>query len=51
MDIKINLEKTGINKEDLMKYKDKVENIHKKLHIQAEDIEDFARMVTFANKL
>ena len=32
MEIKINLEKAGIPKKDIMKYKEQVENIHKDLN-------------------
>ena len=42
MDINVNFKKTKITKEEVMKYKEKVEKIHKKLHAQADDIEDFA---------
>ena len=39
--IKVNFEKNGIEKKEIMKYKQEVENIHKNLHERAEDEEDF----------
>lgn len=41
MDIKVNLEKTGIDKKEIMKYKEQVENIHKDLHRRANNQDDF----------
>ena len=41
VNIKINYEKSGIDKKKIMEYKEKVENIHKDLHRRADDIEDF----------
>ena len=41
MEIKVDLEKTGIDKKDIMKYKEQVENIHKDLHRRANDESDF----------
>ena len=41
MEIKINLEKAGIPKKEIMKYKDQVENIHKDLHRRKDDEKDF----------
>jgi len=39
--IKVNFEKTGLDKKEIMKYKQEVENIHKNLHSRAGDEEDF----------
>ena len=39
--IKVNFEKNGIEKKEIMKYKEEVENIHKQLHDRAEDEDDF----------
>ena len=41
VNIKINYEKSAIDKKRIMEYKEKVENIHKDLHRRADDIEDF----------
>ena len=41
VNIKINYEKSGIDKKQIMEYKEKVENIHKDLHRRSDDIEDF----------
>lgn len=41
VNIKINYEKSGIDKKQIMEYKEKVENIHKDLHRRSNDIEDF----------
>ena len=41
MEIKINLEKAGIPKKEIMKYKEQVENIHKDLHRRKDDEKDF----------
>ena len=41
MDIKVNLENTGIDKKEIMKYKEQVENIHKDLHSRSEKEDDF----------
>ena len=40
-DIKINFDNVGIDKKEIMKYKEEVENIHKDLHRRANDEEDF----------
>ena len=39
--IKVNFEKTGIDKKKIMKYKQEVENIHKNLHERSTDDGDF----------
>ncbi len=39
--IKLNLENAGINKKNIMEYKEQVENIHKELHKRANDEKDF----------
>ena len=39
--IKVNFEKNGIDKKQIMEYKEEVENIHKDLHKRSEDEEDF----------
>ena len=39
--IKLNFDKTGLDKKEIMKYKEQVENIHKNLHERAGDEEDF----------
>ena len=39
--IKINYETSGIDKKEIMEYKQQVENIHKDLHRRSTDIEDF----------
>jgi len=39
--IKVNFDKAGLEKKEIMKYKQKVENIHKNLHERARDEEDF----------
>ena len=39
--IKVNFEKTGIDKKEIMKYKQEVENIHKNLHERTTDDGDF----------
>ena len=39
--IKVNFDKNGIDKKEIMKYKQEVENIHKNLHERAKDEEDF----------
>ena len=41
MEIKINLENTGIDKKQIMEYKEQVENIHKDLHRRASLEDDF----------
>ena len=40
MDIKVNLENTGIDKKEIMKYKEQVENIHKDLHSRSDKEDD-----------
>ncbi len=40
-EIKINFDNVGIDKKEIMKYKEEVENIHKDLHRRANDEEDF----------
>ena len=39
--IKVNLENTGLKKEDLMKYNEKVEKAHEELHSVADNEDDF----------
>ena len=39
--IKLNLDKNGVEKKEIMKYKQKVENIHKSLHKRGDDEDDF----------
>lgn len=41
MEIKIDIEKTGIDKKEIMKYKEQVENIHKDLHRRSDAQDDF----------
>lgn len=41
MEIKIDFEKIGIDKKEIMKNKEKVENIHKDLHARASRMDDF----------
>ena len=41
MEIKIDFEKVGIDKKEIMKYKEQVENIHKDLHRRASKEDDF----------
>ena len=41
MEIKVDLEKSGIDKKDIMKYKEQVENIHKDLHRRKDAQDDF----------
>ena len=41
MEIKIDFEKMGIDKKEIMKNKEKVENIHKDLHARASRMDDF----------
>lgn len=41
MEIKIDLEKVGIDKKEIMKYKEQVENIHKDLHRRSNSQDDF----------
>ena len=41
MELKIDFEKTGIDKKEIMKYKEQVENIHKDLHRRASKEDDF----------
>lgn len=41
VNIKFNYEKSGIDKKQIMEYKEKVENIHKDLHRRSNDIDDF----------
>ena len=41
MEIKIDLENAGIDKKEIMKYKEQVENIHKDLHRRKDDEKDF----------
>ena len=45
--IKVNFEKNGIDKKEIMKYKEEVENIHKDLHKRAEDEEDISDYQSF----
>ena len=39
--IKLNLDNSGVEKKEIMKFKEKVENIHKDLHSRAKSKEDF----------
>ena len=41
VNIKIDFEKSGIDKKEIMEYKEIVENIHKDLHRRSDNIEDF----------
>ena len=41
MEIKIDLKNTGIDKKEIMKYKEQVENIHKDLHRISSEENDF----------
>ena len=41
MEIKIDLKNAGIDKKEIMKYKEQVENIHKDLHRRKDDEKDF----------
>ena len=41
LNLKLNLENTGIDEKAIMKYKDKVEKIHEDLHKRASDEKDF----------
>ena len=41
MDIKVNLKNVGIDKKEIMKYKEQVENIHKDLHGRSSNENDF----------
>ena len=41
MEIKIDLNNAGIDKKEIMKYKEQVENIHKDLHRRKDDEKDF----------
>ena len=41
VNIKIDYEKSGIDKKQIMEYKEVVENIHKDLHRRADDVTDF----------
>jgi hypothetical protein len=49
LDIKLNLENSGIVQKSLLEYKEEVENIHKDLHRRANDETDFARMDRTSN--
>ncbi len=44
VDVKLNLEHSGISKKNIMEYKEQVEIIHKDLHSRAEIENDFVRM-------
>ena len=41
MELKIDFEKVGIENKEIMKYKDRVEKIHKNLHERASKEDDF----------
>ena len=41
MEIKVDLKNAGIDKKEIMKYKEQVENIHKDLHKRSGDMDDF----------
>ena len=41
MEIKIDLKNAGIDKKEIMKYKEQVENIHKDLHSRKDNEKDF----------
>ena len=41
MEIKFNMKNSGVDKKEIMKYKEQVENIHKGLHKRADDEKDF----------
>ena len=51
MEIRVNLENSGIDKKEIMKYKQEVENIHKDLHRRKDKKDDFVRMDRTSNKL
>lgn len=41
MEIKVDLKNAGVDKKEIMKYKEQIENIHKDLHKRSEDMDDF----------
>lgn len=49
--IKLNLENSGISKEEIMKYRNQVAEIHKELYEKSDDEKEFVRMVKTAYKL
>ena len=51
LNLKLNLKNTGIEQKAIMKYKEKVEQIHQELHKRANDEKDFVRMVRVTNQL
>ena len=51
MEINIDFEKTGIDKKEIMKYKQEVENIHKDLHRRKDLEDDFVRVDRTTNIL
>ena len=50
VNIKIDYEKSGIDKKQIMEFKEKVENIHKDLHRRADDIDDFVGWLELPEK-
>ena len=50
VNIKIDYEKSGIDKKQVMEFKEKVENIHKDLHRRADDIDDFVGWLELPEK-
>ena len=48
--IKVNFDKTGLDKKEIMKYKQQVENIHKNLHERAGDEDDFVGWLELPTK-
>lgn len=49
--IKLDLENAGIEKEEIMKYREKVAEIHKELYAKSDDEKEFVRMVKITYKL
>lgn len=49
MEIKVDLEKAGIDKKEIMQYKEQVENIHKDLHRRTKDMQDFVGWLDLPN--
>ncbi len=50
MELKIDFKKVGIDKKEIMKYKEQVENIHKELHRRAEKEDDFVGWLELPSK-
>ena len=49
--IKLNLKNSGIEQQNILEYKEQVENIHKELKQRANEPKDFVRMVRITNLL